>query len=52
MTVLAGATELGDLDLAIQHHEQLASGRAFLENDLIHVEFVDAFLDGHGAPGL
>ncbi len=45
---LAGAVELGDLDLAVEHHEQLAPGRAFLENDVIHIEFVDAFFDGHG----
>jgi hypothetical protein len=34
------------------HHEQLAAGRAFLENDVVHGKFVDAFFDCHGIPRL
>src|SRR5258707_2035601 len=47
---LAGAGDLGDLDLAVEHHEQFATGRAFLKNDVIDSKLVDAFLDGHGVP--
>jgi hypothetical protein len=47
---LGGAVHLGDLDLAVQHHEQLAPGRAFLKNDVIDIKLIDAFLDRHGAP--
>ena len=49
---LACAVDLGDLDLAVEHDKQLASGRAFLENDVTNAKFVDAFLDGHGVPRL
>ena len=45
---LAGAVHLGDLDLAVEHHEQFPPGRAFLKNDVIYIKLVDAFLDGHG----
>jgi hypothetical protein len=45
---LAGAVHLGDLDLAVEHHEQFPPGRAFLKNDVIYIKLVDALLDGHG----
>jgi hypothetical protein len=47
---LAGAVDLGDVDPAVEHDEQFAPGRAFLENDLVDLKFVDAFFDGHGDP--
>ena len=47
---LAAAVDLGDVDLAVEHGEQFSPARAFLENDLVDLKFVDAFFDGHGDP--
>jgi hypothetical protein len=47
---LAGAVDLGDVDPAVEHDEQFAPGRAFLENDFVDLKFVDAFFNGHGDP--
>src|ERR1700692_1042277 len=47
VTMMALAAPL-TLALAVEHHEHLAPGRAFLENDIIHIKFVDALFDRHG----
>jgi hypothetical protein len=47
---LAGAVDLGDVDPAVEHDEQFAPGRTFLENDFVDLKFVDAFFNGHGDP--
>src|SRR5262249_3093957 len=47
---LVRAADLGDVDLAVEHDIEVAPGRAFLEDDVADAVFVDAFLDGHGAP--
>src|SRR5262249_47056314 len=40
----------GDLDLAVEHHEQFAARGALLKNDVADTKLVDAFLDRHGSP--
>ncbi|MGY3076310.1 hypothetical protein ACVWZZ_002681 [Bradyrhizobium sp. LM6.10] len=47
---LADAAQLGDLDFAVEHDEQLAAGRALLEDDVIEAKLVDALLDSHDTP--
>src|SRR5581483_2553991 len=45
---LAGAVHFGDLDLAVEHDEQLAAGPSLLEDASSHIERVDALLERHG----
>src|SRR6185437_9779422 len=49
---LAAAADPRNLDVAVEHHKQLATARALLENNVTDAVFVDTFFDGHGVSRL